>query len=253
MFQALLPAIIIVSACFSSGAFLVWLFEASPARHLLATCQGLGPPVLGIVAVMFSLLSAFMSSDVWSRRAQAVTAVQTEASGLRTMLRVADAIGPVALPLRAAALEYARIVVVEEWPTLASRDPHDLSAPATQRLFDLVLTDSGLLAQSAGAQGMLREALSRVRDARTQRLRLAGEHIAPGNWLALSFLAVLTQTVLCAVHVGSRRPMIFAMLFLSAAIGTVLSMLGLNDRPFFGFAAVTDASFAKILLDFPAR
>jgi len=251
MLNALMPAMLIVAGCFASGIILLWLFLASPARRTLDSCLGVVPVVLGVIAVMFSLLSAFMASEVWSRRALSVAAVQAEAGGLRAMLRVSDAVG--ATTLRAAALDYTRVVVEREWPALAARHPQDIGWHATQALFDLVLADPVLLALPAGPQAMLRDALGRIREARTQRLRLAGTRIASGNWLALGLLAVLTQAVLCAVHIGQKRAMVLAMLLLSAGIATVLSMLALNDEPFFGFAAVTEVNYMQVLRDFPVR
>lgn len=253
MLEALLPAFIILPACLASGGFLVWLVEASPARRIFHACRGLETPVLSVVAVMFALLSAFMASEVWARRGQAVAVVQTEVGGLRSMLRVANALGPAAAPLREAALDYTRLVIEREWPDLARRQPHDVSAAATQRFYDLLLADGALQAMSPTGLAMAREALSHLREARTQRLRLAASSIAPGNWLALCVMAFLTQAALCAIHMGKPRPMLLAMALFSAGAGTLLAMLALNDEPFFGFAAVTEAPFRQILSDFGQR
>lgn len=136
---------------------------------------------------------------------------------------------------------------------LAAGHPVDRSAAATQRLYDLALTDPGLLGLPATAQALLRESLAQLRAARLQRLRLGEAHIAWGNWLALGLLGLLAQAVVAAVHVAHPRSMVLGMALFTAALAVLLSMLALNDEPFFGFAAVTEAPYRRVLEDFPPR
>jgi hypothetical protein len=253
MLQALTPALIILAAATTSALLLLWLFLASPLRGRLRHGASVNNAVLSVVSVMFALLSAFMASEVWQRRAQALAAVESEAGALRTMLRVANAVGAPADPLHAAARDYARVVIEREWPALAEGRPLDMSSAVTQRLYDLALADSWLLALPATAQTLLRDSLAQLRAARTQRLRLAEARIAWGNWVALGLLAFLAQTAAATIHVAAPRSMILAMLLFTAAMTVLLSMLALNDEPFFGFAAVSERPLARVLADFPAR
>jgi hypothetical protein len=253
MSQAFLPAVVILAATTTSAAFLLWLFQASPLRGALRHGQSVNNAVLSVVAVMFALLSAFMASEVWQRRAQALAAVEAEAGALRGLLRVANAVGAPGAALHAAARDHARVVIEQDWPALAAGRPADRSAASTQRLYDLALGDPALLALPATAQALLRDSLTQLRAARTQRLRLGAAHIAWGNWAALGLLAFLAQTAVATIHVAAPRSMLLAMALFTAAVTVLLSMLALNDEPFFGFAAVTDAPYHKVLADFPAR
>src|SRR6187200_3292213 len=90
------------------AAGIVWLTHLSPARPFFASCIGIVGPFFASVAVLFGLFSAFIANDVQHRNAQIRAAILGEADGLRTILRLAEAVGPAGSPVKIAAVDYTK-------------------------------------------------------------------------------------------------------------------------------------------------
>src|SRR5215510_6223814 len=87
---------------------IVWLTHLSPARPFFASCIGIVGPFFASVAVLIGLFSAFIANDVQHRNAEVRAAILREADGLRTILRLAEAVGRAGGPLTAAAVDYVK-------------------------------------------------------------------------------------------------------------------------------------------------
>jgi hypothetical protein len=79
---------------------IVWLTHLSPARPFFASCIGIAGPFFASVVVLFSLFAAFLANEVQHVQAEAKAAVFREADGIRTILRLAEALGGTVLPAR---------------------------------------------------------------------------------------------------------------------------------------------------------
>src|SRR5215469_4034130 len=90
---------------------IVWLTHLSPARPFFASCIGITGPFFASVAVLFSLFAAFLSSDVQHRQTEANAAVFREADGIRTILRLSEALGQSGAPVGSAAIAYDQNVL----------------------------------------------------------------------------------------------------------------------------------------------
>jgi hypothetical protein len=93
-------------AGFAIVAAIVWLTHLSPARPLFASCVGIAGPFFASVAVLFGLFAAFLANEVWANKGRADASISREADGVRTILRMAEAVGNTATPLRSAADAY---------------------------------------------------------------------------------------------------------------------------------------------------
>ena len=111
---ALIPFILL----YAIAAAIVWLTHLSPARPFFASCIGIAGPFFASVAVLFSLFAAFLANDVQHRNTEAEAAVFREADGLRTILRLGEALGPAGDPVKTAAFSYADAVLTKEWPEM---------------------------------------------------------------------------------------------------------------------------------------
>src|SRR5262245_64826450 len=105
---------------YTVAAAIVWLPHLSPARPLFASCVGIAGPFFASVAVLFSLFAAFLASDVERADGQAQAAVLHESDGVRTILRLAEAVGQPADQVKAATLAYVDSVLRDEWPAMTS-------------------------------------------------------------------------------------------------------------------------------------
>src|ERR1700754_3098210 len=106
----LLPFIML----FAVAAMIVWLTHLSPMRPFFVSCIGITGPFFASVAVLFSLFAAFLANDVQHRAAEAQAAVLREADGIRTILRLSEALGAPGTPLKTAVVDYGQSVLDKE-------------------------------------------------------------------------------------------------------------------------------------------
>jgi hypothetical protein len=229
------------------AAAIVWLTHLSPARPFFASCVGIAGPFFASVAVLFSLFAAFLANDVQNRTARAQAAVLHEAEGVRTILRLSEALGEASVPARIAAIEYARWVLATELPAMrnAGRTPEDLSA--VRNLSLAVLAPSAAVSAPEAAQEAMMDGLVAIRQARLERTTLAGGESAPLNWLATLILGVLTQIAIAVVQLDRLRPQALALFVFTAAFAATVAIVGLGERPFAG-RLIDDAPLRAAIL-----
>jgi len=219
--------------CFAVAAFIVWLTHLSPARPFFASCVGIVGPFFTSVAILFALFAAFLANDVERADGQAQAAVLREADGLRTLLRLEEAVGEPAAPLKAATIAYGETVLRDEWPAMRSgKVVEDLDA---LRALSLATLSPALIAAvpSSVHQTML-AALVEVRQARMERIGLAERASHPVNWLGVLLLGFLTQLAVAVVQLDKMRPQILALGIFTAAFAGTVALIGANERPFAG-------------------
>jgi hypothetical protein len=150
--------------------------------------------------------------------------------------------GDVGTPVKDAAVGYAQSVLDEELPAMRQRGavPEDLDALRTLTLAAMAppLTASAPPAAHEAMVGGLVD----IRQARLERVTLAGGESATLYWLAVIVLGVLTQLAVAVVQLDKMRPQalaLFIFIFTTAFAATVV-LIGLGERPFSG-RAINDA------------
>ena len=219
---------------YAIAAFIVWLTHKSPARPYFASCVGITGPFFASVAVLFGLFAAFLANDVQRRDAEAQAAVLREADGVRTILRLAEALGQTAEPIRAAAVSYAQSVVTQELPAMRQRGVIAEDLGALRNLGIAMLSPSFTASAPPPAQTAMLGGLVEVRQARLARFTLAGDESAPLNWVATIMLGVLTQIAVAVVQLDKIRPQALALFVFTTAFATTVALIGVNERPFSG-------------------
>ena len=215
---------------------IVWLTHKSPARPYFASCVGIPGPFFASVAVLFGLFAAFLANDVQRRDAEAQAAVLREADGVRTILRISEALGETAEPVRMAAISYAQSVLDEELPAMRKHGAIADDLAALRALGVAMLAPSFTSSAPPPAQTALLSGLVEVRQARLARLTLAGDASAPINWLATIMLGVFTQIAIAVVQLDKIRPQALALFVFTTAFATTVALIGLGERPFSGRA-----------------
>jgi hypothetical protein len=219
---------------YAIAAGIVWLTHKSPARPYFASCVGIPGPFFASVAVMFGLFAAFLANDVQRRDAEAQAAVLREADGVRTILRISEALGQAADPVKAAAVDYAQSVLNEDLPAMRQRGTVADDLGALRNLGLAVLAPSFTASAPPAAQTAMLNGLVELRQARLARLTLGGDASAPLNWLATIMLGVLTQIAVAVVQLDKIRPQALALFVFTTAFATTVALIGLGERPFSG-------------------
>jgi hypothetical protein len=222
-----------IIVCFAMAAFIVWLTHLSPARPFFLSCVGIVGPFFTSVAILFGLFAAFLANDVDRADGHAQAAVMHEADGLRTLLRLAEALGEPAAPLKAAAIAYGEQVLRDEWPSMrAGKVNEDLGA---MRALSIAALAPGLIAATAPAvHQTLLAALVEVRQARMERMSLTARESHPVAWFAVFLLGFLTQVAVAAVQLDKLRPQALALGIFTAAFAGTVALIAVNERPFAG-------------------
>ncbi len=105
-----------------SAAFIVWLSFRSPLSGYIQSFKGVVAPFFTSTAVIFGLLIAFLSTDIWMRNKQAETVVFTESDTLIGLYSLSAASAADNAALRTAIRGYVSAVIEDEWPQMAIQD-----------------------------------------------------------------------------------------------------------------------------------
>jgi hypothetical protein len=212
------------------AAGIVWLTHLSPARPFFASCVGIAGPFFASVAVLFALFAAFLSNEVQHDHAALKAAVFREADGVRTILRLAEALGEVGKPIQTATLNYTEAVVTKELPGLRDHRNEDLGA---LRSLSLAALAPGLATSvPAAAHQAILDGLVEVRQARLERVTLLAGSSGSLNWLAMIVLGILTQAAVAIVQLERLRPQALALFVFSTAFAATVALIGLAEQPF---------------------
>jgi hypothetical protein len=214
------------------AAGIVWLTHLSPARPFFASCIGIAGPFFASVAVLFSLFAAFLANDVQHRQAAAKAAILNEADGIRTILRLAEALGEPGSQVDAAAVGYIQWVLAKELPAMREGEDTTEDLAALRNLSLALLAPSLAAAAPPAAHQAMLEGLVEVRQARLQRLILTEGVSGPMNWLAMLILGVLTQVAVAVVQLERLRPQALALFVFTTAFAATVVLIGLGERPF---------------------
>lgn len=213
-----------------TAAGIVWLTHLSPARPFFASCVGIAGPFFASVAVLFGLFAAFLANEVQHDHAALKAAVFREADGVRTILRLAEALGEVGKPVRLATLDYTEAVVTKELPGLGDGAGEDLVA--VRGLIAAALAPDLAASVPAAAHQAILDGLVEVRQARLERMTLLAGSSGSLNWAAMIVLGVLTQVAIAVVQLDRLRPQALALFVFTTAFAATVALIGLAEQPF---------------------
>jgi hypothetical protein len=216
------------------AAAIVWLTHRSPARPFFASCIGIAGPFFASVAVLFGLFSAFLANDVQHRNAEVNAAIFREADGLRTILRLDEALGAAGNQVTAAAVGYVQSVLTKEWPAMQKRVSAAEDLGALRNLTFAMLAPELIAALPTSVHQAMLQGLLEVRQARLERLALTAGGIEPMNWLAMLILGVLTQIAVAVVQLERLRPQALALFVFTTAFAATVVLIGFGERPLSG-------------------
>jgi hypothetical protein len=218
-----------------------WILQRPRWAAPVASLQGVAPPFINIIGVLFGLTLAFLANDTWSAHDRAMNAVFKEADSLRSIAVLSKQLGkPLGDELRTTLAAYGR-ASAGEWPLLAARQ----ASPEVARLADALLTQlaSRPLATAAGENVqalMLRKAVE-IRDERDLRIGLSQTHVNPLKWLGMAFLGFLTLLSVAVVHVDKPRAAVVAVLLFAFAAAPTAAIVLVQGNPFQQPTSVTPA------------
>jgi len=220
----------LVTFYLGTAALIVWLSFASPLSARILSFKGVVAPFFGSTAIIFGLLIAFLSNDIWDRNKQAERIVLTESETLLALNSLSAASGADDKTLRTAIRAYAQAVVDDEWPKLALEQ----RSPPTDAALNALLREVALpgASKDVGIQRTMLDMVLRIRAAHEDRLVLSADRTVPTKWAAVLILAVITQVAIALVHLDKPRPQAAALFVFTLAAVSVLGLLAVHESPF---------------------
>jgi hypothetical protein len=221
-----------------------WCLRQSRWAAWARSLQGVAPPFINIIGVLFGLTLAFLANDTWSAHDRATNAVFREADALRSLAALSDALpAPLQGQVRTALADYGQ-ASASEWPLLARRQS---SAQVPERADALLRLLAGRdIASAAGdtVQALMLRKVSDIRGERDQRIGLSQTHVNPLKWLGMAFLGLVTLLSLAAVHVENPRAALVAMVLFALAAAPTAAIVLVQGNPFEQPASVSPAPIA---------
>ena len=229
------------------GVLLIqWFAQSSRWAGWVRSLEGVAPPFINIVGVLFALTLAFLANDTWSAHDRAMGAVYREADALRSIVALAEPLpAPLGERVRRAVGDYAR-VSADEWTELARRAEGAEVGRHADRLLTVLASRDLETAVGATVQALMLRKAAEARADRDQRVALSKTHVNPLKGAGMAFLGFLTLLSVAAVHVDRpRAAMVGVVLFALAAAPTAAIVL-VQGNPFQQPTAVTPQPIAAV-------
>lgn len=237
-----------------SGALLTWI--AVHLRHRRAKSDVPDEPepdierehdltgvFVGIAALMYAVLVAFMILTVWTTYDRGAQAASAEGGALTALARDSIALPrPDQQELQLALRAYAQSVIKDEWPAMANGQSSPLT---TQRFNHLFIVADSLPATSTSSP--INTELDNLSAARTTLLLASGAALPGIYWLILILGGVIA--IALSVLVSSRSPRAHGLMAVAAAvlICTSLWLILEIDYPLSGDTAFQPDAFQRVL------
>jgi hypothetical protein len=217
------------------------------ARAFKALSPGMLPPL----GILFALLVAFISSQVWGDLDRANLAVNREASALRAVVLLANAFpGETESRLRDLVRRQIRDAVNEEWPSMAR---HEASLTLVPRpLADALELSLALTPAAPGqldAQRELAAAIETALDARRQRIIVSRARVNGIKWTCLFVQAICTMIAIAMVHSDNRRTSAIALALFATGVALSIALVAAYNRPFAGEISVSPDVLLQVMPD----
>jgi uncharacterized protein DUF4239 len=249
-----LPGIFAVLAVLYAvtGGLIFWLTYYSPLGKTIRSCKGLTPSYFGAVAVLFGLLTGFLTADISDRNRQATRTVQAESEALTSMYALSIASASDMANIRNAIRAYTKSVLEDEWPLIARGDGAVKTEIALNALLQSVADPKIAGPAGQAVTNALVNLSLRVSGARSDRLALGADRSYDLKWFTVLFLCFMTQVALAAVHLEKPRPQAAALAIFSVAAIVALALIAEQESPFDGTLQVSRAPLEQVLKLAPA-
>ena len=239
-------ALLAVVGTFLAVAAVAWLMQRSRWAGWIQSLQGVAPPFINIIGVLFGLTLAFLANDTWSAHDRAMGAVYREADALRILSTLSGKLAePVRSRLRGAIGDYA-LASAGEWPQLARRSASREVSERADGLLTLLASREVAEAAGSNVQALMLRKVSEIRDDRDLRIALSQTHVNPLKWLGMAFLGLLTLISVAVVHADRPRAAIVAVVLFALAAAPTAAIVLVQGNPFQQPSSVTPAPIEAV-------
>lgn len=214
-----------------------------------AAFKAFSPGMLSPLGIVFGLFVAFTAAQVWTDSERANTAVDREASALRTVVVLAATFpGETESRLRTLVRRYIEQAAAQEWPAMAQGTATLRFAPPS--LVEALKLTLALTPSSEGqknALGGIATALETAFEARRQRIIISHSQVNIVKWFCLFVQAAVALLATALVHHDNRLTSVIAMGLFATGVATAVLLIASHDRPFSGEISVGPGPLLQVL------
>jgi hypothetical protein len=204
--------------------------------------------IYNAMGVVFSLVFAFITVQVWQNYNGVNDAVTKEANNLNNIYRLYGAFPPETQKVgREYLRDYTQTVIDEEWPLL-SKDQFSLNAyTKLLKLEDQIITFQPQTPGQINAHQQMLRLLSDAAELRRSRVYNAKFALAAPAWIGLTSSVFIFLVFSCLFQMKSVRTHVILIIFLGLTIVGVLYFLIIYIHPFLGPMAIPPDSFSEVM------
>lgn len=242
-------------------AFFIFGFTylVAVAIHLIVSLLAVGERVrsfkavssgmLSPLGVIFGLFVAFTAAQVWSDTDRANTAVNREASALRSVVILANSFpGEPEARVRALVRSYIEEAATREWPMMAQRTATlRLAPPPLVEVLQFALSMMPATVGQQLAQHEMAAAVENALDARRQRILISRSEVDAAKWACLFVQAVCVLLAIAFVHSDDRLASLLTLGLFASGVATCVLLIAANDRPFTGHISVSPGPLLQVI------
>ena len=194
--------------------------------------RGVGAPYFAAIALAFGLFGSLFVSELWQKAYRINTALTSEMSSLRGMLRITEVLPEQPSPAVEMVNRYVQYVSQWELQNEASVDEnrHGVSLSIIQDLFKFAAMPANFGGNAVLNQTFLDD-LNDVRGARFARLQIEQSHASGLKITFLFILGLLTQIAIALCHSGQRRASWASVMLFSVTFSATMAMVSMIDTP----------------------
>ena len=242
-------AVVLFGSTFAATAVIYAVVIILAGRETSRSFKAVSPGLLPPLGIIFGLFVAFTAAQVWNDNERAQTAVNREASSLRSVVLLSsifssDSEGQ----LRTLVRDYIEETATTEWPMLA-REAATLGFTPPALLTALRYT-LGLVPVTEGqkiAQREIATAIENALDARRQRILISRSEVNPVKWVCLLLQAACALVAVAMVHSDNRVTSGITMTLFAIGIAASLLLILAHDRPFVGEVSVGPGPLLQVM------
>lgn len=240
-------ALLAVAGTLAATLGIQWFIQRSRWAAWARSLEGVAPPFINIIGVLFGLTLAFLANDTWSAHDRAMNAVYREADALRSIAALAVTLPePLRERVHGAISRYAQ-ASADEWPRLAQRTEAREVVGRGDALLGLLA--SAEVGEEAGdnVQALMLRKATEIRSDRDLRVALSQTHVNPLKWIGMAFLGFLTLVSVAVVHVERPRAALVAVVLFALAAAPTAAIVLVQGNPFQSPSWVTPAPIEAVV------
>jgi hypothetical protein len=201
---------------------------------------------LNVLGTTYAVVLGFMLYTAWTDYGAAELNVNLEASSLRNVFRLAEALPqPQRAQIEALSRDYADAVIQQDWPTMARGQVPEATHKVNEAMWGALMSVKAETASESVVEDHAISELSALTSHRRTRLLQCVSRLPGVFWGVL--LTGGTLTLVSAIIFGSSKAKVHAYMVLSITLLVTLVMLAIADvdRPFRGWVHVSDYPFVR--------